>query len=160
MTPAALADHVQHWWDHHAHRRWIHEVVESLHWVAARGYSVWVVSGTPTDFLLPLTRMLPVSEVVAMDFALDAQGRISGAVSGIPCAGEGKATKLRSLLHGRAVALCVGNGSLDGPMMELTTQAWAVYPNPAFAAVAQQHGWPILPRPPDFVEEEKFLLPD
>jgi HAD superfamily phosphoserine phosphatase-like hydrolase len=160
MTPATLAKHVQTWWDHHAHRRWIPEVVESLHWVATRGYAVWIVSGTPTDFLLPLLQMLPVADVIAMDFALDSQGRISGEVAGISCAGEGKAEKLRSLLHGRDVALCVGNGSLDGPMMELATQAWAVYPNPDFAAHSRAQGWPILPRPADFVEEEKFLLDD
>jgi phosphoserine phosphatase len=157
MTPATLAGFVQTWWDHHAHRRWIPQVVESLHRVADRGYAVWIVSGTPTDFLLPLEQMLPVAEVVAMDFALDTEGRITGQPAGIPCAGEGKARKLRSLLAGRAVALGVGNGSLDGPMMTLATQAWSVYPNPDFAAHSRAQGWPILPRPPDFQEEEKFL---
>lgn len=158
LTPATLAGFVQTWWDHYAHRTWIHPVVESLHWVAERGYGVWIVSGTPTDFLLPLKQMLPVAEVVAMDFALDDQGRITGQPHGIPCAGEGKARKLRSLLDGRPVALGVGNGSLDGPMMALAGQAWSVYPNPAFAAHSKAQGWPILPRPADFVEEEKFLL--
>ncbi len=160
MTPSTLAGYVQTWWDHHAHRRWIPPVVESLHWAAEHGYAVWIVSGTPTDFLLPLKQMLPVAEVVAMDFALDADHRITGQPAGIPCAGEGKARKLRSLLDHRAVTLAVGNGSLDGPMMDLASQAWSVYPNPEFAAHSAARGWPILPRPADFVEEEKFLLPE
>lgn len=160
MTPATLAGFVQTWWDHHAHRSWIGQVVESLYWVAAHGYEVWIVSGTPTDFLLPLKQMLPVAEVVAMDFALDAGGHITGRPEGIPCAGEGKAEKLLSLLGDRAVALGVGNGSLDGPMMTLAAQAWSVYPNPEFAAHSRAQGWPILARPPDFVEEEKFARQD
>jgi phosphoserine phosphatase len=51
----------------------------------------------------------------------------------------------------------VGNGSLDGPMMALATQAWSIYPNPEFAAHSRSQGWPILARPADFQEEEKFL---
>lgn len=158
MTQASLAGYVQTWWDHHAHRAWITPVVESVHWAAAHGYVVWIVSGTPTDFLLPLRQMLPVAEVVAMDFATDAEGRITGQCAGIPCAGEGKARKLRSLLEDRTITLAVGNGSLDGPMMALAEQAWSVYPNPEFAEYSQARGWPILPRPADFVEEEKFTL--
>ncbi len=160
MSPELLARFVQTWWDHHAHRRWIPEVVEALRWVNEQGYAVWIVSGTPTDFLLPLQRMLPVARVVAMDFALDGAGRITGYPAGIPCAGEGKRRKLHTLLDHRAVALAVGNGTLDGPMMALAGQAWAVYPNPDFAAHSRARGWPILPRPPDFIEEEKFASND
>jgi phosphoserine phosphatase len=156
MTPATLAQYVRTWWDHHAHRKWIPEVVEGLHSMADRGYAIWIVSGTPTDFLLPLQQMLPVARVVGMDFALDSAGRVTGHPAGIPCAGEGKARKLRTLLDGRAIALAVGNGSLDGPMMALAAHAWSVYPNPDFAAYSRAQGWPILPRPSDFVEEEKF----
>jgi len=119
-----------------------------------------VVSGTPTDFLLPLLRMLPVRAIVGMDFELDAGGRITGRHAGISCAGEGKAEKLEALRGARPVKLACGNGSLDGPMMAMAEAAWAVYPNPEFAEVARAHGWPILPRPADFVEEEKFVLED
>ncbi|MFH2007804.1 MAG: HAD-IB family phosphatase [bacterium] len=160
LTPVGLQEHVQTYWEHHANRAWIWEVVESLYWVADRGHPIWVVSGTPTDFLLPLQQILPVAEVVGMDFALDGRGRFTGEPHGIPCAGTGKAKKLRSLLAERTVSLCVGNGSLDGPMMELGDQAWTVYPNPDFAAYSRERGWPILPRPSDFVEEEKFVLED
>jgi HAD superfamily phosphoserine phosphatase-like hydrolase len=160
LTPAELAREVDLWWRDHANRSWIREVVESLYLLAEREYPIWVVSGTPTDFLLPLKRMLPVEEVVGMDFELDDGGRITGRHSGISCAGEGKAEKLLSVIGERPVRFCAGNGSLDGPMMGLAEVAWSVYPNPDFARYSEQRGWPILPRPPDFVEEEKFLLED
>ena len=54
-----------------------------------------------------------------MDFETDKVGRVTGEVLGIPCAGEGKAQKLATLLGSRAVGVCCGNGMLDGPMMAL-----------------------------------------
>ncbi len=160
MTRAELAGHLDHWWREHSARAWIWEVVEALHLLADKGYPLWVVSGTPTDFLLPLQHMLPVAEVVGMDFGVDGEGRITGRHSGISCAGEGKAEKVIDLLGGRIVRFCAGNGSLDGPMMRLAEVAWSVYPNPDFARYSKEQGWPILPRPPDFVEELKFVLED
>lgn len=160
MTRARLAEHLDEYWRHHAHRAWIPEVVESLYFLHNQGYPIWVLSGTPTDFLLPLQQMLPVDEVVGMDFEVDGAGVITGRHAGISCAGEGKAEKLRSLIGTRPVRFCAGNGSLDGPMMELAEVPWSVYPNPEFEAFSRARGWPILPRPADFVEEAKFVLPD
>jgi len=160
MAIPTLHEHLEEYWEHHAHRQWVWPVVETLYHLAEKGYPIWVVSGTPTDFLFPLKRVLPIAEIVGMDFEVDEAGRITGRHSGISCAGEGKAEKLRFLLGGRRIRFCCGNGSLDGPMMELAEVAWSVYPNPAFAEYSRAHGWPILPRPPDFVEEEKFVLRD
>jgi len=158
MTAAELAGHLDEWWLHSSNRAWIWEAVEALYDLADKGYPIWVVSGTPTDFLLPLSRILRVDEVVGMDFERDAEGRFTGRHHGISCAGEGKAEKLISLVGQRPIRFCAGNGSLDGPMMRLARLAWSVYPNPDFARYSEEQGWPILPRPADFVEEEKFLL--
>lgn len=158
LTQARLGELLEEYWLHHAKRQWVWDVVESLYHLADRGYPIWVVSGTPTDFLLPLKRMLPVAEVVGMDFEVDGGGQLTGRHSGISCAGEGKAEKLRALIGERPVRFCCGNGSLDGPMMLLAEVAWSVYPNPEFAEYSRRQGWPILPRPADFVEEEKFVL--
>jgi len=160
MTPADLAQHLEQWWLHHSRRAWIWEAVEALYDLARRGYPIWVVSGTPTDFLLPLTHILPVASIVGMDFELDRDGRFTGKHHGISCAGEGKAEKLLSLVPPSRIRFCAGNGSLDGPMMQLAAEAWSVYPNPDFARYSRERGWPVLPRPADFVEEEKFLLED
>ena len=150
-----VTERVEHWWLHHARRRWIREVVEALHHVVDGGYGLWIVSGTPTDFLIPLERMFEVERIVGMDFELDG-GLITGRHEGISCAGTGKAEKLIALAGERPIALCCGNGSLDGPMMEVAERAWSVYPDEAFEAYSRERGWPVLPRPADFVEEEKF----
>jgi phosphoserine phosphatase len=160
LTVTRLHELIDEYWRGHANRRWIWEVIESLYHLADKGYPIWVVSGTPTDFLLPLKVMLPVAEVVGMDFEFDEAGRVTGRHAGISCAGEGKAEKLNVLRAGRPIRFACGNGSLDGPMMLLAEVAWSVYPNPDFAAYCREQGWPILPRPPDFVEEEKFVLTD
>jgi phosphoserine phosphatase len=157
LSRGDLAEHVELWWREHAHRGWVDEVMESLfHLRDDKGYPIWICSGTPTDLLLPLQHIVGASEIVGMDFELDRRGHISGFPHGVPCAGQGKSNKLASLLGSRHVAFCAGNGSLDGPMMELARCAWSVYPDADFARHSEARGWPILPRPADFVEEEKF----
>ena len=160
MTEAELDAHVQSWWDEHAHRNWVAEAVEAVFAAADKGYDNWILSGTPTNIVRPLCRILPFSEAVGMDFEVDGDGVITGRHAGISCAGEGKADKVASLLGDREVALGVGNGSLDAAMMRQARHAWSVYPNPEFEAYSRDQGWPILRRPPDFVEEEKFLIED
>ena len=156
MDAAALQDLVELWWLEHAARSWIDEVVEALYHLADLGYPVWIVSGTPTDFLLPLLHVLPAHAIVGMDFELDGL-TITGRHAGISCAGQGKADKVRSLVGDEPVRFAAGNGSLDGPMMEMADLAWSVYPNPDFERHSEEQGWPILRRPADFVEEAKFL---
>ena len=160
MTLEELDLYVSQWWAEHAARAWVAEVVEVLRHLHDRGYPIWVLSGTPTDFLLPLKRMLPVEMVVGMDFAVDGDLVITGEHAGISCAGEGKAEKLRDMVKERPIRFAAGNGSLDGPMMALADVAWSVYPNQEFEAYSRERGWEVLPRPDDFEEEEKFLLED
>jgi phosphoserine phosphatase len=157
MCTGHLRSKVDEWWLHHARRAWIPEAVESLYHLRVKGFPVWIVSGTPTDFLMPMKEFMPVGEVIGMDFELDGE-EITGRHSGISCAGEGKAEKMLMVAGDRPIVFCAGNGSLDGPMMEAARQAWSVYPNPEFEEFSRSRGWPVLPRPPDFVEEEKFLL--
>lgn len=53
--------------------------------------------------------------------------------------------------------VAAGNGSLDVAMIELSSAVcWAVQPNAAFLTLAEQKGWHILRRPPDFEEEAKL----
>jgi len=149
-------DLLQTWWKQ-ANRRWIPEVLESLYLLADRGYAIWVVTGSPTDTMLPLLDFLPVHRIVGMDFEIDAEGRITGRLDGMTCTDEGKARKVRHLWGDDPISFAAGNGSLDGAMIALGDQVrWSIYPNPAFEAHSRAQGWEVLPRPADFVEEAKL----
>jgi HAD superfamily phosphoserine phosphatase-like hydrolase len=157
MDQKTLHHWIWHWWDVHAHRHWVPEVLEALHWLRAHHYTTWVVTGSPTDFMLPLKDVLPVHEVVGMDFEQDPQGVFTGRYAGISCADEGKAEKVRALWGSKPVLFSAGNGKLDTWMMECSSAViWSVYPNREFLEVSKQKGWHITPRPPDFVEEAKL----
>jgi len=132
--------------------------VESLYALADVGFPIWVVSGSPTEFLQPLLQMLPVARILGMDFEFGSDHKVTGKHTGISCAGLGKAEKLKALGEGLNVRVCAGNGSLDGAMMELAEVAWSVFPNPEFEAYSRGRGWPVMPRPDWFVEETKFVV--
>ena len=155
--PLARFHELIHRWWLTANRRWVPEVLESLYLLAERGYTIWVVTGSPTDTMLPLKSFLPVDDIVGMDFDLDEAGVITGAVTGIPCADEGKARKVRHLWGERPLLLAAGNGPLDAAMMALSSDvSWSIYPAPAFEKISRANGWRILPRPADFIEETKL----
>jgi HAD superfamily phosphoserine phosphatase-like hydrolase len=161
-TIAAIGERVTHYWEKLANRTWIDDVVQSLLLLKEKGYSIWIVSGTPTLFLLPLAEILGTDKIIGMDFETEDRngevGLVTGEPLGIPCAGEGKALKLKGLIGSRDISICCGNGSLDGPMMEMASKAWSIYPNAEFETYSRQQGYAVLPRPADFEEEEKFLL--
>lgn len=158
LTRGELHHEIWTWWREHARRQWIIEALEALYFLAEGGCDIWIVTGSPSDTMFPLRDFLPVHQVVGMDFAFDDQEMVTGDHDGISCADDGKADKVRSMLGGsRQVIFAAGNGSLDRAMMEIATDvAWAVYPNPEFEATARARGWPVLERPPDFVEESKL----
>jgi len=157
LSKARLHNSIRRWWREEAKRSWIPEVVETLFHLAESGCEIWIVTGSPSDTMLPLRDFLPVDRIVGMDFELDDAGVVTGSFAGISCADEGKAEKVRALLGERRVVFAAGNGSLDRAMMELSSlSAWAVFPNADFEAVARAKGWPVLPRPEDFVEEDKL----
>ena len=155
LSREALLASCREWWRLHD-RQWIPEVLESLDWLHAHHYICVVVTGSPTETLMPLCDALPVHSVVGMDFELK-EGIITGNHKGISCAEQGKALKVQELFQGIPVAFAAGNGILDTAMIALSSGVrWAVYPDDAFRQIAASKGWHVLPRPFDFVEELKL----
>ncbi len=147
MPIAELGRHVETYWRDFMKLREIPEVVEVLRYLAGEGFRIWVVTGSPTDFLFPLQERLPVERVVGMDFEVDARGVITGRHAGLSCAGEGKAEKVRSLWPG-PIQLVAGNARLDEAMLRLARDvAWAVHPHPDLERVARAEGWEVKPSP-------------
>jgi HAD superfamily phosphoserine phosphatase-like hydrolase len=147
MRAEDLTRHVNAYWNEFMKLDYIEEPVEVLRYLAARGFEIWVVTGSPTDFLFPLLDRLPVQKIVGMDFEVDANGVLTGRHSGISCAGEGKAEKVISLWGG-PIQFVAGNARLDEAMMRLARDvAWAVHPHPDLEKVARKEGWEIKPSP-------------
>ena len=146
------------WWKNYSDRNWIMPVLESLYLLADRKYTIWVVTGSPTPPIAPITNFLPVNKVLGMDFKQDANGIITGELDGISCTDEGKAKKVNAFLEKNArILFAAGNGSLDAAMMKISKGViWSVYPNDAFLKYSKLNKWHILPRPKDFVEEVKL----
>jgi phosphoserine phosphatase len=145
-----LTAHVNSYWREFMKLDYIEEPVEGLHYLAARGFETWVVTGSPTDFLFPLCDRLPVQKIVGMDFEVDGDGILTGRHAGISCAGPGKAEKVVSLWP-HPIQFAAGNALLDEAMLRLARDvAWAVHPHPDLAEIAKREGWEVKvsPRPP------------
>lgn len=147
MPRAELARHVRTYWDEFMQLDMLEQPVAVLRHLAGQGFKVWVVTGSPTDFLLPLQDRLPVDRIVGMDFEADAADVLTGRHDGISCAGPGKAAKVLSMWDG-PVQFVAGNALLDEAMLRLARDvAWAVHPHPALAEIARSEGWEIKPSP-------------
>jgi len=138
---------VETYWREFMRLDYIAETVEVLAHLAGQGFRVWVVTGSPTDFLEPLRRQLPVERIVGMDFEVDARGILTGRHAGISSTAEGKAEKVRSLWSG-PVQLAAGNSLLDVAMLRLARDvAWAVHPHDDLLQLARAEGWEVKPSP-------------
>ncbi len=145
-----LTRHVETYWNSFMKLEYLEQPVELLRHLAGLGFQIWVVTGSPTDFLYPLMKRLPVHKIVGMDYEVDSQGILTGRHAGISCAGPGKAEKVRSLWNG-PVQFAAGNALLDEAMLRLARDvAWAFHPHPDLEKVARAEGWEITlsPRPP------------
>jgi len=59
-----LRPHVERFWQ--AGRRWNRRVIETIHWLVEHEFSIWVCSCSPTAFLQPLARLLPIERVLGL----------------------------------------------------------------------------------------------
>jgi HAD superfamily phosphoserine phosphatase-like hydrolase len=145
----ALRAHVAEFWRTSEPRPWIDAVVAAFRWLAAEGFTMFVVSGTPKVVLEPLVQHLPVqaTQIVALELEFDAAGRATGAPRGTVTTGPGKAERLRAVWSG-PVLVAAGNSALDVELLKLSTAfRWVVEPSAALRAVAEREGWPVHERP-------------
>lgn len=147
LDRVTLLGHVDTYWREFMKLDYIDETVEVLRHLHGKGFRVWVVTGSPTDFLEPLKGQLPVERIVGMDFEVDARGVVTGRHDGISCVGEGKAEKVRSLWSG-PIQFAAGNSLLDEAMLRLARDvAWVVHPYANLERVARAEGWEVMPAP-------------
>jgi phosphatidylglycerophosphatase C len=140
-----LRERVAEFWRAAPPRLWKAPVILAFRWLHERGFTMFVVSGTPRIVLEPLPLHLPVAaaNILALELDVDADGRATGGPGGVVTCGPGKAVALRAADAG-PILVAAGNSALDIDMLELADPiAWAIDPAPELRAHAQRAGWLI-----------------
>lgn len=117
----------------------------------AAGDVVAIITATNEFITRPIADALGVSALIAVELARDDNGRINGAVRGVPSFREGKILRVEQWLaqHGWRHAdfsriTFYSDSTNDLPLLEWSTRPVATNPSPALAAIASERGWPVL----------------
>lgn len=143
-----------------ATERFMHEVIEpALHDSAlslverhrAAGDLMAIVTATNDFVTRPIAQRLGVPTLIATDLARDAQGRVNGAIQGVPAFRDGKIQRVHQWLQSLGHRLAdfdrstfYSDSTNDLPLLEAVSHPVATNPGPALARIAQERGWPIL----------------
>ena len=137
----------------------LHDVVAPRFGAAARALvreqqssGALVVLTTATNrFITELTALnLNIEHLIATDCEVASDGCFTGRTQGTLNMREGKVTRLHAWLAERGQALAdfdswaYSDSNNDLPLLHAVQHAVAVHPDERLAAVAAQHGWPVL----------------
>jgi HAD superfamily hydrolase (TIGR01490 family) len=124
----------------------------------AAGDQVAIVTATNEFITRPIADAFGVADLIAVELARDDNGRVSGALRGVPSFREGKIVRIEQWLarQGRRHAdfgriTVYSDSTNDLPLLEWATHPVATNPGPALAAIAGERGWPVL----NLFKEEK-----
>ncbi len=117
----------------------------------AAGDRVAIVTATNEFITRPIAQAFGVAELIAVELMRDDNGRVTGAVRGVPSFGEGKVVRVEQWLAGQGLRhadferiTCYSDSTNDLPLLEWATHPVATNPGPALAAIARDRGWPVL----------------
>lgn len=115
------------------------------------GDLVAIVTATNEFITRPIADAFGVADLIAVELVRDSQGRVTGAVRGVPSFREGKVVRVEQWLAGRGLRhadferiTVYGDSTNDLPLLEWATHPVATNPGPAMAAIARERGWPVL----------------
>lgn len=118
------------------------DVVEELMQHEQDGHQVVIVSGGYQWMLDAFARRM---DVQALGTPLEIRnGRATGKLAAPLNVGEYKVQRLQEMLNGQKLGMAYGDTLDDLPMLHLSENPVAVYPNSRLARLAQEHGWRIL----------------
>jgi HAD superfamily hydrolase (TIGR01490 family) len=115
------------------------------------GDLVAIVTATNDFVTRPIATLLGVDELIATDLARDEQGRVTGAIHGVPSFREGKVARVEQWLGARqltwadfARSTFYSDSTNDLPLLERVSEPVATNPGPALERIARERGWPVL----------------
>ena len=117
----------------------------------ADGDLVAIVTATNEFITRPIATAFGIDDLIAVELACDDNGRVTGAVRGVPSFREGKIARVEQWLAGQGRRRAefgritvYSDSTNDLPLLEWATHPVATNPTPALDEVARARGWPVL----------------
>lgn len=115
------------------------------------GDLVAIVTATNEFVTRPIADDFGVAALIAVELARDDNGRVNGAVRGVPSFREGKILRVEQWLARQGLRHAdfsritfYSDSTNDLPLLEWATHPVATNPSPALAEIASTRGWPVL----------------
>lgn len=115
------------------------------------GDLVAVVTATNEFVTRPIATAFGVPTLLAVELTRDADGRVTGAISGTPTFREGKVARVTQWLGGLGKTLAdfddvlfYSDSTNDLPLLEVVRTPVATNPTPALRQIALERGWRII----------------
>jgi HAD superfamily hydrolase (TIGR01490 family) len=110
-----------------------------------------IVTATNEFITRPIAALFGIDALIATELERDAQGRVTGAIRGLPSFREGKVARVEQWLAGQGRRredfdriTVYSDSTNDLPLLEWGTHPVATNPGPALAKLARERSWPIL----------------
>jgi HAD superfamily hydrolase (TIGR01490 family) len=117
----------------------------------AAGERTIIVTATNEFITRPIAQAFGVADLIAVELVRDDNGRVTGAVHGVPSFREGKVVRVEQWLAAQGLRHadfdrinCYSDSTNDLPLLEWATHPVATNPAPALASLARERGWPVL----------------
>jgi phosphoserine phosphatase len=119
------------------------QVLAELEQLRASGARVLIASGTYQQAAETFANRID-ADAIGTGLGFDSSGRATGKLIGAVSTGEIKAERVREWLNGDALTAAYGDTEGDIPMLSMSAQPVAVYPDAILRAKATANGWRIL----------------
>jgi len=115
------------------------------------GDRVAIVTATNEFVTRPIAELFGVETLIATELCRDNDGRVTGAIDGVPSFRDGKISRVQAWLAGDGLTFesferstFYSDSTNDLPLLERVSHPVATNPGPALESIAQARGWPIL----------------
>ena len=110
-----------------------------------------VVTATNDFITAPIAARFGIEDLIATRLARDAQGRVTGAIEGVPAFREGKTERVQQWLSASGSRMTdfdtvtfYSDSANDLPLLEFVTDPVATNPDARLAAIARERQWRTL----------------
>lgn len=128
---------------------WRSEGLEKIKEHKAKGHLVVLVSAGPTPLVARIAREVGADMAVGTKPAMR-DGRYTGALDGLVCIDENKATLARQTLADEGIDIdfaaswAYADGSTDVGLLEMAGHPVAFFPDEYLKPIALERGWPVV----------------